>query len=480
MEGGKGGAEKKREERRGKEGGNKRGGEEKRDFLKETLLFISPSPPPPFPRRWWVVVSSQHTNNPSLSSPTFLLPSMLFQVIAVVGVALSVIPAAAILPSSIVFSGGFTSGGVLQSAPAASSVYGFVVPSGSAAPTVEAVLTLASGGAPVRVSAAVSANGAGAGSTCEAECYASGYLSSAGAISPCQAPSCAMGCIFAAAARGDAAVCSAACAAAKGKCTYDVNMTLGVWEMDECEGGLSGGGCPKDDECTQGCSFSGVTSFAWKVTLPPQPAHAVASLTVSCTSGCSAAESKATLDDLVFGSVYLCAGQSNMALGLEHTYNFPALVSQIKGGAYNNMRLFQWGSMGYQSRSDSPAWASTSLAYPDWTWLSPLDALNYTNGGGLVQLKSFPATCMYFATALIDLLGASAPPVGLIATAVGGTTIESWSDAVAYSACSEPQTGNSAAPPVTLFNGLVAPFVNASISGWVWCVAIHGNQGCSW
>jgi hypothetical protein len=157
-----------------------------------------------------------------------------------------------------------------------------------------------------------------------------------------------------------------------------------------------------------------------------------------------------------------------MALFANNSYDFPAFETAVKGGAYDNIRLFQYGSMGTKTESDSPAFASTALAYPAWPWLRARDAIGYEAGGGRADLSQFPATCLYFARSLTDLLGADAPPIGLIATAVGGTTIEAWSDADSYAACADPQTGDSAAPPITLFNGLTAPFINMSLSGWVY------------
>jgi hypothetical protein len=371
----------------------------------------------------------------------------------------------------IVFSAGFTSSAVLQSG-ASASVYGFVTPlSGEALPAVEATLTR-DGAPPVVVAAALVS--AGAGSTCDAACWAAGHLSSAGDISPCQIPSCSMGCSLAASPAATAASCAASCLA-KG-CSFDIARRLGNWSQDMCEGGLAGGGCPGSGECEAGCAFAFATPapLAWKATFPPQATGGNATVAVACTAGCATAE-PTVLSSVTFGSVYFCFGQSNMALFSNNTYDFPAFKASVLGGAYPNLRLFQYGNMGYKTESDSPAFASTALAYPAWPWLSARDAIGYKAGGGSRDLSQFPATCLYFAQSLIDLLGANAPPIGLIATAVGGTSIESWSDADSYAACSSTQQGNSAAPPVSLFNGLTAPFVNTSISGWV---IYQGENNC--
>lgn len=378
-------------------------------------------------------------------------------------------------PTAIVFSSGFTDGVVLNSAPSKSAIYGFV--RSASAPSVTATLVL-DDGMQVRIPAVTTASGAGGGSTCDATCWASGYTSSVGDNSGCNAPSCSMGCIFGVG--STASKCADDCAAAKNKCSFTVNRTLGKWDMSECGG--APGGCPKQGECEAGCGFAfpTVTEWAWKVLLPPQAAGARGAVNVSCETGCEGAQIlSAALRNVTFGSVFLCFGQSNMALFSRNTFDFENVSAAIAAGAYANLHLFQLGSMGYKNEADVPNWATTALAPPFWPWLSAYSAVNYSYPDR--TLASFPATCLYFALSLIDLLGEEAPPIGLIATAVGGTTIESWSDADTYSQCAEAQTGNSAAPPITLFNGLTAPFVNTTLSGWVLFQGENnaGNPGSS-
>jgi hypothetical protein len=378
----------------------------------------------------------------------------------------------------VTFSAGFTSSAVLQMAPSRAALYGFVQPSSAAQlPTVQLTLTPA-GGAPLSFPALVAAGLAGSGSACDSSCWAAGFLSSAGDISPCARPSCSMGCIFAARSQSQAE-CAAHCSAASGKCSYTVNSSagLGPWAMDMCEGGLEAG-CPADQECAAGCSsaFSGPAPVAWKVLLPPQPRGGSFSVAVACTAGCASSQ-PSTLQQVTFGMVFYAFGQSNMALFANNTYDFVAFRQQVEAGQYSNLRLFQYGSMGYKTEADAPAWVSSALAFPAWPWLTVQGALNYSAGGGRAQLSSFPATALYFARSLTDLLGgaSAAPPIGIIATAVGGTSIEAWTDAETLAECSDTQSGNSAAPPVSLFNGLTAPFVNTSIAGWIY---LQGENNC--
>lgn len=85
---------------------------------------------------------------------------------------------------------------------------------------------------------------------------------------------------------------------------------------------------------------------------------------------------------------------------------------------------------------------------------------------------SFAATCFYFAKSLTDEFSAhnqTAPPIGLIATAVGGSQIEAWMPEDSLNECAGTSLNtDGVAPPTKLYNGMVAPFVNMSIKGFLW------------
>lgn len=66
----------------------------------------------------------------------------------------------------------------------------------------------------------------------------------------------------------------------------------------------------------------------WKALLPPHPAGGTYTITVSCTAGCTGS---ATIDDVTFGDVWYCSGQSNMALPFRFTYARNASIRSILG-----------------------------------------------------------------------------------------------------------------------------------------------------
>jgi hypothetical protein len=88
------------------------------------------------------------------------------------------------------------------------------------------------------------------------------------------------------------------------------------------------------------------------------------------------------------------------------------------------------------------------------------------------------ATCLYFGVELLAALGPDAPPIGLIQSAVGGSTIEAWQSNLTLAKCTGGEcTGgtcaNGKAPtdqhvPGMLYYGYVTPFVNMSIAGFLW------------
>ena len=95
---------------------------------------------------------------------------------------------------------------------------------------------------------------------------------------------------------------------------------------------------------------------------------------------------------------------------------------------------------------------------------------------------------MYFGAELIaarEAKGVDADvPVGLIQSAIGGSQIESWMSNETLSICRNESLTGGAIPNDSgaLFYGMVAPFVNYSVAGWVWYQGennVHGTMGNS-
>jgi sialate O-acetylesterase len=107
---------------------------------------------------------------------------------------------------------------------------------------------------------------------------------------------------------------------------------------------------------------------------------------------------------------------------------------------------------------------------PQQNWTTVKAAATQPDGKDASDLFSYSATCYYFGESLIDKLGPSAPPIGLIHTAWGGSRIESWVDNETLATCAN----SSGLPiPASEKRGLfhqerVLPYLDSSIKGWVW------------
>lgn len=85
----------------------------------------------------------------------------------------------------------------------------------------------------------------------------------------------------------------------------------------------------------------------------------------------------------------------------------------------------------------------------------------------------FSAVCWYFGKAVHQSLG-GAVPVGLVASAVGGTAVEKWSGPDALAKCN--QTG--VVQQSSLWTPYIVPLLPLQLSGWTWYQA-ESNVACS-
>ncbi|HTO02053.1 MAG TPA: sialate O-acetylesterase [Opitutus sp.] len=121
-----------------------------------------------------------------------------------------------------------------------------------------------------------------------------------------------------------------------------------------------------------------------------------------------------TLNDVMVGDVWLCSGQSNMAMSLRGTLDGPEVAFAAN---LPSVRLFRV--------VNRVAYAPVETLEGNWQVCSP-----DTAGG-------FSAVAFYFARKLHAELGV---PIGLIQSAVGGSPAESWIGAEALAKAGEFQT----------------------------------------
>ena len=239
-------------------------------------------------------------------------------------------------------------------------------------------------------------------------------------------------------------------------------------------------------------------SASWKAYLQPAPAGGEYTITAVCT-GCNvgtgaagAARTSSSILRVTFGDVYFCSGQSNMALPNVHSYSAKLLQAQMQRGMFSKLRCFQYqGMRGAKPQGEdngqpggfSPMWTRQTGAKsyraqgngtPGQTWFNASYGAGWPMGSkgdrGDHPFFTFSATCIEFGRNLLEMLGEEAPPVGLIQSAIGGTQIEAWSPNTTTAKCQNKTAGGpTAGPPKgALYYGMVCPFVNMTVAGWVW------------
>ena len=136
---------------------------------------------------------------------------------------------------------------------------------------------------------------------------------------------------------------------------------------------------------------------AWQIVLPPHVKGGPFSMVVK------SAHSSIELQDIWFGDVWLCSGQSNMEWTVEKSHN---AESEIKAANYHFIRLFEVPHQ--MAASPEKEWSGSPL----WKTCTP------------ETVADFSAVAYYFGRELVRELDV---PIGLISANWGGTNIEAWS-----------------------------------------------------
>ena len=176
----------------------------------------------------------------------------------------------------------------------------------------------------------------------------------------------------------------------------------------------------------------------WRIELPAMPAGGPYRLTVSGKKSIS-------LENVLIGDVWLCAGQSNMQWTLaQSTDEQKATVS----GARSDIRLLQ-------IRREVAAAESNEISAA-WTSWTPETTAH------------FSAVACYFGVELGEQLKV---PVGLIDCSWGGTPIEPWMPTnvpPGEAALRQARTTGRPTERGMIYNGMIAPLTSMPIRGVIW------------
>ncbi|MFD3408382.1 sialate O-acetylesterase [Aquirufa sp. HETE-83D] len=131
----------------------------------------------------------------------------------------------------------------------------------------------------------------------------------------------------------------------------------------------------------------------WACTLPATPAGGPYEITIN----------EKSVKDVLFGDVWLCAGQSNMVINMERVKEkYPADIASANNSQIRNFFI---------PTAISKVDVRTDLPASSWLPVTPENVLQ------------MGAVSYFFAR---DLYAKYQVPIGIINSSVGGTTIESW------------------------------------------------------
>jgi sialate O-acetylesterase len=166
-------------------------------------------------------------------------------------------------------------------------------------------------------------------------------------------------------------------------------------------------------------------------------------------------ESAILLENILFGEVWLCSGQSNMGQAIKGNIGQPTFGSAMATAksANPNLRLFTVERFG----SKTPL--QNLEKYTSWQQASPENVPN------------FSAVAYFFGQQLQEILDV---PVGLIHTSWGGSTLQAWISKEVMEGQKKINldevdiTKNTNYIPTALFNAMINPLTQYTIKGALW------------
>jgi sialate O-acetylesterase len=166
--------------------------------------------------------------------------------------------------------------------------------------------------------------------------------------------------------------------------------------------------------------------------------------------------SSITLDNILFGEVWLCSGQSNMEMPMKGYAGQPIFgaADAVAKSSNSNLRLF---SVTRTKGSKTPL--KDVEKYAGWQQATPETVIN------------FSAVGYFYGQQLQQILDV---PVGLILSAWGGSSVQAWMSTEAIvpfqniDLTTADITSKPNLIPTALFNAMVHPLIPYTIKGALW------------
>jgi sialate O-acetylesterase len=189
----------------------------------------------------------------------------------------------------------------------------------------------------------------------------------------------------------------------------------------------------------------------WNVLLDPTAAGGPYTIQVTGSGG-----NTSTLEDVLFGDVYVCSGQSNMQFTVHSAFNATEEIAAANN--YPKIRLFSVG------QGTSSATALTEFATISQRW-SVASAATV----GVGDWNAFSAVCWFFGRDLYDRYQV---PLGLFSDNWGGTIVQAWSSPEALKVCPATSSDETSVggpnDPSNLWNAMIVPILPMTITGATW------------
>ena len=176
------------------------------------------------------------------------------------------------------------------------------------------------------------------------------------------------------------------------------NMVLQRDKPDRIWGWAEPGKTVRVDFAGQGATAVAGADGRWEAQIKPPAAGGPYTVSIS-------GPQRAELHGVMVGDVWLCGGQSNMALGLGLARDG---AEEVKAANHPEIRLF--------TVAQHPSYSRTATPEGEWLVCTPQNVAKNGFGG-------FSATAYFFARRLQETVHV---PIGLIQDCVGGTPAETW------------------------------------------------------
>jgi sialate O-acetylesterase len=180
-------------------------------------------------------------------------------------------------------------------------------------------------------------------------------------------------------------------------------------------------------------------SGSWSLFLPPTTAGGPYRIDIT-----SSKSEMATLENIYFGDVFVCSGQSNMEVGVDMGTPYPD-IEIAKASNYSFIRVFNVVPLERDEPLDEFAYIKQ-----EWAEASP------------ETITEFCALCWFFGKGLYDHLQV---PIGLICTCHGPSQTQTWSS---FDALAECDSNYIPWRPSARWNAMLVPLLPMTIRNVVW------------